>query len=301
MTRHVSAEKLARFQAGGLRRSAARRVRRHLDGCPRCRATEAALAAVPGLLAATAAPPIPAHLAARIETALATESAHRAAGSPSMRSGAARRRGPAAHRRGRLAFPVPVQRVLTAAAVIVVIGGGGFELFSHLGGGTSPTASSSGSIALAPHGSARAPAAAPNAPGAVGAGPVLGPAVPYRRGGQLATIRPVRTGTNYQPAQLAAQARGTLALAARFGSRRPEAATPAADFSAAQLSRLAGCISRVAAGDDVLLVDVARFRGRPATVIVTAAAGSAADQIWVVGGQCSQSGRDVLARQRLPG
>jgi Putative zinc-finger len=322
MTRHVSAERLARFRSGDLGRSATRRVRRHLDGCSRCRETEAALATVPRLLAGIQPPQIPAHLAARIETALATEAAHRAAGSPSMRSGAARLPGPAAHRRSRPALPGPALRVLTAAAVIVVIGGGGFELVSHLGGGTTGASSSSGSAsrpsAEAPRGTAHSVAGGRvNAPSAVGAGPAFGPAVPYRRGGRLATIRPVRTATNYEPAQLAAQVRGTLAQTARIGAGRPAAskaaASNAAGFGAVQLSRLAGCVSRVAAGADVRLVDVARFRGTPATVIVTAApqggtgstagsaTGSTAERIWVVGAQCSRSGSDVLAQQPLPG
>ena len=100
MTRHASAETLARFRGGGLRRAATRRVRAHLDSCARCTATYEALGEIPGLLAATEVPPMPAHLAARIETALATESAHRAAGSPSVPAGppGARRAPPAGTR-----------------------------------------------------------------------------------------------------------------------------------------------------------------------------------------------------------
>ena len=79
MTRHVSAEKLARSRDGDLSPAAARRVTAHLAGCSRCRADADALAGLPALLAATQLPPMPDHLAARIETALATESAHRAA------------------------------------------------------------------------------------------------------------------------------------------------------------------------------------------------------------------------------
>jgi hypothetical protein len=319
MTRHVSAERLARFRSGDLRRSATRRVRRHLDGCSRCRETEAALAAVPRLLAATQAPQLPAHLAARIETALATEAAHRAAGSPSMRSGTAGLPDPAARRRSRPSLPVPALRVLTAAAVIVVVGGGGFELVSHLGGGTSGSSSSSASSSQS-----RSSVAVPRgtshsvvrggaiAPSAQGVGPAFGPALSYRRDGRLAMIRPVQTGTNYQPARLTAQVRSALAQTSQVGGR-PAGASRAANFGTGQLSQLAGCVSRIAAGADVRLVDVARFRGMPATVIVASAAGSApgsatagatgsaAGQIWVVGADCSRSDSDVLARQRLPG
>jgi hypothetical protein len=312
MSRHVSTEKLARFRSDDLRRAAARRVRRHLAGCARCQETESALAAIPDLLASVPAPPIPAHLAARIETALATESAHRAAGSPSMRSGTAGLPSAAAHRRSRSSLPGPALRVLTAAAVIVVIGGGGYELVSHLGGGVSSSGASSGSAAVAAPGrktlhagSSSASTAGPMVPGAVTPAAGAGPVLRYRRGAQLATVRPVRTATNYQPARLAAQVRGTLAQQGPLGTNRPgvspQSNSGSAAFGAAQLSRLAGCVSRVAAGDSVVLVDVARYRGGPATVIVTAARGAGGDQIWVVGDQCSRSASDVLAHRPLPG
>src|ERR1700722_20685166 len=83
MTRHVSTEHLPRFRAGDLSPARSRRVAAHLRNCDRCRETSDALARVPSLLAAVEVPPMPAHLAARIETALAAESAHRAAGAPS--------------------------------------------------------------------------------------------------------------------------------------------------------------------------------------------------------------------------
>lgn len=308
MSRHVSTEKLARFRSDDLRRAAARRVRRHLAGCARCQETESALAAIPDLLASVQAPPIPAHLAARIETALATESAHRAAGSPSMRSGTAGLPSAAAHRRSRSSLPGPALRVLTAAAVIVVIGGGGYELVSHLGGGASSSGASSGSSAEgAPAqktlhaGSSSASTSGPMVPGALPPAGV-GQPVRYRRGDQLATIRPIRTATNYQPALLAAQVRDTLAHTTLLGPRAtPQSGSGSATFGAAQLSRLSGCVSRVAAGDSVTLVDVARFRGGPATVIVTAPPGAGGDQIWVVGDQCSRSASDVLAHRPLSG
>jgi hypothetical protein len=62
---------------------------------------------------------------------------------------------------------------------------------------------------------------------------------------------------------------------------------------------LSGCVSRIAAGRTVQLVDIARYRGAPATVIVTAAKGSAPAQVWVVGLRCSASASDILAHQPL--
>src|SRR5215475_2810386 len=141
MMRHASDETLARFRSGSLRRGATRRVRAHLDTCARCTATYDALGEIPARLAAAQPPPIPAHLAARIETALATESAHRSAGSPSVRP-ARSGRTPSHATRGRRRPPVPALRALAAAAAAVVIGGGAYAAVQFGGsGGASGTAS----------------------------------------------------------------------------------------------------------------------------------------------------------------
>jgi Putative zinc-finger len=243
MTRHVSAEKLARSRDGDLSRAAARRVAAHLAGCARCQADADALAALPALLASTQLPPMPDHLAARVETALITESADRAAGSPARhpaRAGAARRSGvprwvvtdEQAPRRARP--PGPARRILATAAAVAVIGGGGYALVSGLGNGSSGSSSSaSGSSA---QNSAAGPAAAVpsaagssfgrSAPSASGNnGPVRpgvaspsdfgmvdsGPAEQYSHAGHTVRFTPVRTSTNYLAAQLGPQATATLA------------------------------------------------------------------------------------------
>jgi hypothetical protein len=304
MTRHVSAETLARFRDGSLRRGPARRIRAHLDRCPRCRDTSAALAQLPALLAGTEVPPIPAHLAARIETALATEAAHRAAGSPSVRPVRSARPGRAGHaapRRSRPGLPAPARRVLTAAAAVVIVGGG-YALVSSLGGstGSGSASSSSGQGAAAPE--SRGAANGPAMPGAR-APAAFGPVVRYQASGQSATIRPVRTATNYQPGQLGRQVSATLAQVRHTPAMSPHISLPGTDgrFGSAQLAQLSGCLSRVAGGQPVRLVDLAQFRGSPATIIVTAASGSRPAQVWVVDPACSRSASDVLARRQLPG
>jgi len=311
MTRHVSAENLARLRDGDLRPAAARRVAAHLEGCARCQEVSAALTEVPALLAAAEVPPIPAHLAARIETALATESAHRAAGSPSMRASSPGQPGHGDQARRRAPLPFPARRILAAAAVLVVIAGG-YEAVSRLVGPRNSEASSASSASSAAvaggsvHSAAgRAPAAGPMMPGAAGA-PASEPLVQYRHAGHTATIRPVRTTTNYQAARLAQQVSAALAEANAAGAtqRGTQGGTVPqirATFGPAQLTQLGGCVSRVAAGRLVLLVDVARFGGAPATVIVTAAQSPSAAQVWVVGPGCSRSASDILARQPLPG
>jgi hypothetical protein len=342
MTRHVSAEKLARSRDGELSGAAARRVAAHLAGCARCRADADALAGLPALLAATPLPPMPDHLAARIETALATESAHRAAGEPERppaRLRAARRSGlprwvvtdEQARRHARR--PGPARRILATAAAVAVIGGGGYALVASLGSGSSSTSgtasASSGSRSAAgpAAGSAgSAPAARPSRsglnapavrnggvrPGALAA-PDFGPVVQYRHDGQVHRFTPVRTSTDYLPAELGQQASATLARvrspgpASTAGPSHTSAGQGSTGggaggvFSAATLARLPGCLGRVAGGQSVLLVDLATFQGAPAVIIVTAPPGATTGtQVWAVAAGCSSSGARVLAHHQLP-
>jgi len=308
MMRHASAETLARFRSGSLRRGATRRVRAHLDTCARCTATYDALGEIPALLSAAEPPPIPAHLAARIETALATESAHRSAGSPSVRparSGRAHaRRGQPARplhaARGRGRLPVPALRALAAAAAAVVIGGGTYAAV-QFGGLTGTAGGSAGSAPQSAGAGAQGTSGGPMRSGAK-APAALGPFVRYQAGGHAVAIRPVQSATNYQPDRLAAQVTATLEHASR-GRVSPEVGLPHADhrLGSSQLTQLSGCLSRVAGGQPVRLMDLAQFRGSAATIIVTKATSSRAAQVWVVGPGCSRSAGDVLEHRQLPG
>jgi hypothetical protein len=315
MTHHVSTEDLARLADDDLRDGAARRVRAHLDGCEQCQAVSAALARIPALLAEIPAPPMPAYLSARIDSALAAESARRAAERPSVpetpvpvsqlpaRGRAAR--GPARSRHGGrraggsvLAFPGA--RILAAAAAIVIIGGGGYELLSQLQPGSPSTASGSSVSGTTHRSGINSPPAGPRLPAA--SGQAFGPLVQYSSGGRSATVRPVRSGTDYQPSRLTEQV--TKAVA-RFGTATSRVAPNASPdirptFGGVSIARLAGCLSRVADGQPVDLVDVASFGGKPATVIVTGSAGHGRQAV-VVGPGCSATSPDVLARRAIPG
>jgi hypothetical protein len=315
MTRHVSTENLARFRADDLSPARSRRVAAHLRNCARCRETSDALARVPSLLAAVQVPPMPAHLAARIETALAAESAHRAAGAPSpaapspagtperpaRRAGARRR-----HRRPAI-LSAPALRVLAVAGAAVVLVGGGVELLSHATGSSS-TADGSGSGTT----SGSAPAAGRHAAGQVARprgtsggnfNSMNGP-IQYQRDGRTTVITPVRTGTNYRSARLTQQVSGVIAAHRAHASSAVPAATANSGTAATPPTpprTLSGCVSRIAAGRTVLLVDVARFDHQAATIIVIARQGASAAQVWVVRPGCSATASDILAHRALSG
>jgi hypothetical protein len=187
----------------------------------------------------------------------------------------------------------------------VVVGGGAVAVAQFSG---SPGSTASGSSSASGGSAADAPnarAATPN--GLVKPGtrtPVqFGPVVRYLAGGQRAAVRPVQTSTNYQPAHLTRQVSAALAQARNKPTMTPNSRLPQSNqrTSGGQLAQLSGCLSRVAGSQPVRLVDLARFRGSAATVIVTAATSSQAAQVWVVGPGCSRSASDVLEHLRLPG
>jgi hypothetical protein len=295
MTRHVSTENLARFRGGDLSTARSARVAAHLRACARCRETSEALGRVPSLLAAVEVPPMPAHLAARIESALASESAARAAvepdAAPEHRS-AAPSRGGGRHRPRRPTMPA--LRALAPAGAAVVVVGGFIALLTQLGSGSSSSTPNSGAAGASGHKAADArPALTPSF--AFGA-------IHYHAAGHTAVITPERSGTRYQTARLTQQVNRVLATASPLmrGTALPNATNGGASTGTPPRSVRPGCVSRIAAGRSVQLVDIARFDGRQATIIVTAPRGQMAAQVFVVGTACSASASDILAHQQLP-
>ena len=316
MWRHVSAQTLAGFRQGDLSPRKSSRISAHLAGCDRCRAVDEDLAGVTTLLGGAHPPPIPEYLAARIQTALATEAARRVG--PLIRpTGTEDGIGTAAPRHGwlprgpgwlprlpRLGSRVALGSLAAAAAVLVVIGGM-YELMISRGAGSGP----SGTAAGAPASRSAAPSAGNGpivpAPGVRVSGPVL----QYRHAGHQDSVTPVTTDTDFTPDRLGSQVAaavtsygaGTTKTAPNtnplLGVRSP-ATVPAkqpALVGDIPVSVLQGCVNRIAAGELVVLVDVARYRGSPATVIVTEVAVIGSEQIWVVGTGCSGSRSDVLS------
>jgi hypothetical protein len=325
MRPHVSAEKLAEFRPGDLSSRHSARIRAHLAKCARCSALSEDLAGVSALLASVPPPPIPDHLAARIQTALATEATRRVTRSadheaapagtamPTVTAGPAVTGGPTGTGRPtgttgpigttRRRRPRPRRRValggLAAAAAAVVLAGGAYAIVQSSSGNTSSSASS-GTAASAP--TAGPAHAAPLRPGQA----LFGPALRYTRAGHQASVTPITTDTNYSAAKLNSQVSTEVSkYGTGFATAGPNAMSPERSQSSAAergrqsfgnipISALQGCVNRIAAGELVLLVDVARYRNAPATIIVTELAEAGPEQIWVVGTSCSASRSDVL-------
>jgi hypothetical protein len=310
MRGHVNAEALALGREGLLGRRAAARVRAHVASCSRCAELDEQLAALPALLALTAAPPMPADLAARLDAVIAAESAGRlrtadaagahAAGPQAAEAAtAAQPPGPeapvaaqpvvadATAPRGR---PGVTRRVLALAAAVAVLAAGGGYLLSRL---PSPASSTSASRA-----------AAPSAAG----GPAVRAGSNAASGGSGYTV--IASGTDYRAAQLPAQiavvlTRYRIAPAGEHvtvpaGQAAPRQAPSNQVLQPSRLAALSGCVTRITGGQRPLMVDESRYDGRPATIIVLAATAQQLTEAWVVGPTCSASRSDVIVHTSLP-
>jgi len=212
----------------------------------------------------------------------------------------------AAPNRGRrpwLSSPVAL-RATAGAAAAAVIAVGAYEITQHTGG--PPSAASSGAAAPS---KATAPRARPAGPAALGRrASNLGSALTYRYAGHTGTVTPVTSGTDYGPGTLRSQVGSQLTQSSAAANAEPDhgplqTGSPAAQpgtFGAFSTTALQGCVNRIAAGHQVLLVDVARYLSAPAAVIVTQPSPRGPDQAWVVGTGCSAARSDVLTHLALP-
>jgi anti-sigma factor RsiW len=296
---HADAETLAAFREELLSRRKAARVSAHLAACSRCAALDAQLAEVSALLTRSAAPPMPDALTARIEAAIAAEAATRAAtaadgavaadpagGGNGSRDGAARpSRRPGGPRRSWLAL-----RVAAVTAAVVVVAGGGYGVARLLSGSPS-LETAAGTGAPAANSSSRSPSvsAGLRAPGSQAAG-----------GGSVPGAPVVSSGTDYQPGQLKAQVSAALA---RFGENAmvgPSPGPSGASRASGAVLPTPACVSHVTGGKRPILVDQARYQGRPATVIVVPGATSGTLRALVIAGDCTATTSHLLAIATLP-
>jgi hypothetical protein len=300
MSRHYDARTLAAYREGLLRRGRRERIGAHLATCQHCAAVEADLAGVTAALAAVPQPPMPPAIAERLEVALAAQ-AGLAVGASSREDDQAVLARPGGDQRGSRWAPGgpaetpahgrgarPAQRrprwarpAAVAAAVAALLAGGGYAV-SQFPLGTGPASTAAGSSPR--KGTAGQPAHAPN-----GTLPAFGVNIPT-----------LASGTNYQPATLGKQAAAVLAhdvdrpaLPSANGLHKP-----ASNASAVAIS-LRGCLGRVAPGESVSMVDFARYRGLPATIIVVS--NGRQRTVLVVGRGCSAHSGQVIARAPVAG
>ncbi|MGH3281638.1 MAG: hypothetical protein ACRDNW_21215 [Trebonia sp.] len=262
------------------------------------------LSEVTAFLASAPTPALPDAVEARISAALAVEAAARAGhgGQPGAAAPTetARRHEPAPARTrvrrnrraggGRRALRSRSLMAAAAAVICLAFAGLGYGL-SRDGG--SPAVSSESAASGASAGRAAGqnkeaagpavPASKPTSSSAAAAGSSSGTV-----GGSFAVTE---SGTRYQAATLAAQARTQLATAPEAVTvprpGRPSSAVGAA--SSVPPAGLRGCVTRLTDGLSPRLVDRATYQGKPAYIIV----GSA--KVWVVGLGCTAGNQELIA------
>jgi hypothetical protein len=317
VSRHYSAETLALYREDAVSSRKAARIRSHLAGCDTCPVVIADLVSVSVMVHSIQAPPMPDRLAERIQMALAGESAARlgspvTAGAPAgpaparpvqvpgrpdlpERSGQGRRR----LRMPDLSSPL-LLRTLAATGAVAIIAGGGYLLASGQAGTSSATNGPSGARPAVP----RPSTANRNASVSQSASRT----VQYRVDGKTVSATLLASHTDFTRKAMARQVRSRLTSYPKPLSGGP-ANSPAAGFSSSSpnvagvsMLRIEGCLTRIAAGRSILLADVARYLGRPATIIVFAPdKPGAVYDVAVVGLGCSSSVSDLITTARVPG
>ncbi len=299
MSHHYGARTLAAYREGLLRRGRRKRIGAHLATCQHCAAVKADLAGVTAALAAVPQPPMPPSIADRLTAALAAEAGLAVGTAPQDVSRGALARSDGDQRGSRRTPGVPTQTPVqggrarparrpprwarpaaVAVALAALFAGGGYALSQSPLGTAGPASTAAGSSPV--NGTAGQPAHAPN-----GGTSVIG-------------LNPstLASGTNYQPGTLGKQAAAVLAgrldhsaLPSANGLHKLAGLTPTAARS------LPGCLGRVAPGQHVSMVDFARYRGRPATIIVVS--NGRQRTVLVVGRGCSAHSGQVIARAPL--
>jgi hypothetical protein len=267
---HLDPEVLAEFRAGLVTGHRGAKIAAHLAGCDRCTALGDELAGVSALFATVPAPAMPDQVAQRLDTALIAEVANR--DSERAYGASSRDRETRARPARNGGFRLLALRVLAPAAV-VLLAAGGYGL-SRIGSGPTMQGASSAASAQAASG-ARAPVAAPVS---------KGPAARAQRMTPL-EFTVVTSSADFQPATLKQQIEAALRVRTAGTTQAPSAAVRA-------------CVQGLVGTASPVLVERARFGGRPATVIVAPTGRS--DQVWVAGPRCSATTRDVLAATTVP-
>jgi hypothetical protein len=316
---------VAAFREELLSSRKAAQVSAHLAACPRCAALEAQLAEVTTVLNRATAPPMPDALTARIEAALAAEAAARAThtrplaaaapgagaaapgaaghnGSPGTagrdRTGdsAGRRTGWRGHGRSWLAL-----RVAAVTAAVAVIAGGGYGVAQLLTGSPAVTGAASSTGGAAPNIKVKGPVPRMSA-GGNNAAPVPGSA--SGTGNSAGTFAPlvISSGTNYQPATLAAQASTVLAKVNRHAhsSARPGPSLAAPQNRASLFPDLQSCLIHIGNGQRPLLVDLAKYSGHPALIVVLPSTNGGQPRAQVVAPGCTATTAQIIATATLP-
>jgi hypothetical protein len=264
---HLDYETLADLAEGILDSAEAAAAAAHLTDCATCQEREVELAEVSRVLAEVPAPSVPPELVSRIDAALAAVAAEAPA---STQSGRWRR---------------SYMFVAAAAAVAVVAVGGGVTMLRPA---TTSSTAADANGAPAPRAERPARPLGPSGSAETGVAPGSGQGGPGVTAQRSKTPPVTSSGTDYQKSELPVQ------LAAADPSLgRQKVGASAIGASGPLSQRLRECLARIGSGRVPLLIDLARYEGAPATVIVFSGKKKDLD-VWITGPGCGEGASDVI-------
>lgn len=270
---------------------------------------DSGLAEVSQLLASVSVPPMPDILTQRVQAAIANEAAQRAARMAGPVSGLAQPGDRASRlarpRMGRWSPPLLLRGLAAAGALVILVGGGLLLANQRQTGGASGAASPA----------TRQPE---NSGAAIGS--AVAAQLRYRHGAGYLYANAVTSNVNYTSKSLAPGVRHAVENSTPLSNPSQQvpsigASLPSGRLLGFRIDQLESCLSAVAASSPVsssvggpasgpvsgpvLLVEVARYQGQPATIIVTRPVGGLSHVI-VVGLACGGSNQDILTRLTVP-
>jgi hypothetical protein len=134
----------------------------------------------------------------------------------------------------------------------------------------------------------------------------------YRLNGKIVTTTALTSHMNFTRRGLATQVHRAVASHVSLGGAvTPPQTTPSPAnrrtsasgnplFGGIKIGQLNGCLSRVSAGRRVVLTEIARYLGRPATIIVLSSPAANIFDVAIVGVGCSASAADYIVRTTVP-
>jgi hypothetical protein len=281
---HVTPDVLADLDAGLLHDRAERAAHAHLATCPACQADLDLLATIPGRLAAEGSvEPVPADVASRLDAALA------AAASEPTELTASTTVVPMRSSHRTRSSPRGLRLLQAAAALVVVLGLGGLAV-SAIHGGSGESAGTAGGTSDHAAAAPKSAAVPVTASGRNWTPTTLAAAAPALADGTFGPPFSVYDDSTRKSAALPSTSAPVPSAPA--GSGGPvgggTAAGPAGRLS--DPTALRACVTNINDGDQTMqpvAVDLARWQGQPAAVLVFPTAGDPASlDVYVVAPDC---------------
>ncbi|MGN6796334.1 MAG: hypothetical protein ACTHJW_28445 [Streptosporangiaceae bacterium] len=217
-----------------------------------------------------------------------------------------RRRGSRRFRKPVWSSPLLLRGLAAAGAVAIIAGAGALFIRGH----AIPSAGSNSGSAGGQRGAPAAGPARPSAHGTASGTQFSGEngtvSLSYHRKGKIATARALSSDHNYTKQNMVPLVHKDIASATDIGkpagpATRPQPSSLRGTLGGIRVLTLIGCLTRLAAGRSILVADVARYLGQPATIVVMKPAANARVlKVAVVRVTCSLASPEIIAQVTIP-